>query len=450
MATEIFDVVVVGGGPVGLSATYEVAKAGRKVIVLEKNNFFNQAGSSNDLARMFRTMYTEEFMADLAKEALGLWDALEKDAGASLRWMSGLLNFGDKDYGEDTPEGTLMGPVDNLKRLGMPYQELTAKDIEDRYPFKDLPPEWVGLYAPDNGVINVQLLLRTLLSLAKDYGAQAKQHTRVGAIRHCETSNDNAIWEIYTIRHDENPVLYKARKVIIASGGYVNHVLRPSFGISLDLDIWEMVASYFNSNAGPSGTIFPSMWFQFAPDKDGRSQLFYGFPTVPWGPPNVTRIAVDAATRRIKDPSERLTNVVNPDDIRDAQEFIHKHVVGVDSTVPAFTLSCLQTNVFDNMFVLDFVPDEYLHGGPKDSVVVFTAGWAMKFVPLLGKALADMALHGQSKYALKEFSITRKDPKTDKGIIIDEKLYQATNQTSFGFAGQASGSSIRGVHNTGR
>ena len=46
-------------------------------------------------------------MADLAKEALSLWDALEKDAGTSLRWMSGLLNFGDKDFGGDSPEGSL-------------------------------------------------------------------------------------------------------------------------------------------------------------------------------------------------------------------------------------------------------------------------------------------------------------------------------------------------------
>lgn len=43
-----------------------------------------------------------------------------------------------------------------------------AKDIENRYPSRDLPCDWEGLYAPDNGVINVQLLLRTLLSLAKD------------------------------------------------------------------------------------------------------------------------------------------------------------------------------------------------------------------------------------------------------------------------------------------
>lgn len=54
--SDVFDVVVIGGGPVGLAAGYEVAKAGSKVMILEQNNFFNQAGSSGDLARMFRTM----------------------------------------------------------------------------------------------------------------------------------------------------------------------------------------------------------------------------------------------------------------------------------------------------------------------------------------------------------------------------------------------------------
>ncbi|KAI0840793.1 hypothetical protein F5Y06DRAFT_294059 [Hypoxylon sp. FL0890] len=445
MDTKVFDVIVVGGGPVGLAATYEVAKAGARVIVLEQNNFFNHAGSSGDLARMFRTMYTEDFMADLAKEAMDFWDNLEKDSGTCLRWMSGLLNFGDKNYGDDTPEGMLLGPIPNLQRLGMSYRQLSAKEIEDRYPFKNLPAEWIGLYALDNGIINVQLLLRTLLSLAKDYGAEARQHRHVKYI--CPSESDSTVWEVHTIRHNTDAAVFKAKKIVIASGSYVNHVLKPSFGISLDLDIWEMVASYFNCNAEPSGTFFPSMWFQFAPDKGGRSQLFYGFPALPWGPP--TRVAADAATRRIKDPSERVTNVVNSDDIRDAQIFIQDHVVGVDSTVPAFTLTCLQTNVFDHMFVLDYVPQEYLRGGPKDSVVVFTAGWAMKFVPLLGKALAEMSLNGTSEYAHEEFSITRRDPNTGKGIIIDSSELHEQAEGSFTFAQQASGSSIKGYHNTG-
>lgn len=46
-------------------------------------------------------------MADLAYEAMSMWDELEKDAGVSLRSMTGLLNFGDKDYGGDSPEGEM-------------------------------------------------------------------------------------------------------------------------------------------------------------------------------------------------------------------------------------------------------------------------------------------------------------------------------------------------------
>lgn len=47
-------------------------------------------------------------MADIAKKAMDLWDDLEKDSGTSLRWMSGLLNFGDPNFGGSTPEGELI------------------------------------------------------------------------------------------------------------------------------------------------------------------------------------------------------------------------------------------------------------------------------------------------------------------------------------------------------
>ena len=104
------------------------------------------------------------------------------------------------------------------------------------------------------------------------------------------------------------------------------------------------------------------------------------------------------------------------------------------------------------MFVLDFLPEKYLKGGKKDSIAIFTAGWAMKFVPLLGKALADMALHGKSKSRLKEFWITRKNPQEPhQGIIIEDTAdYEAAQQSSFAFVKQAVGSSVRGLHNTGR
>lgn len=80
------------------------------------------------------------------------------------------------------------------------------------------------------------------------------------------------------------------------------------------------------------------------------------------------------------------------------------------------------------MFVLDYIPEKYLQGGAKDSVAVFTAGWAMKFVPLIGRALKDMVLNGHSEYALDEFKIDRMDPKSkgkdgkpQPGIIDEEE-----------------------------
>ena len=96
------------------------------------------------------------------------------------------------------------------------------------------------------------------------------------------------------------------------------------------------------------------------------------------------------------------------------------------------------------MFVLDFVPKNYLKGAEEKSVVVFTAGWAMKFVPLLGRALREMALTGASKYALAEFSMTRKGPKPGQTIIIDPKAdAKAVKRNDSASQGQAKGSSIR-------
>ena len=107
------------------------------------------------------------------------------------------------------------------------------------------------------------------------------------------------------------------------------------------------------------------------------------------------------------------------------------------SKIPSFRQLTRDFNLSDNMFVLDYIPEEYLCGGPEKSVAIFTAGWAMKFVPLLGKALADMVLKGGSEFALKQFLITRND--LDGNPILksgDEPL------CSFSARGQGAGSSL--------
>lgn len=133
---------------------------------------------------------------------------------------------------------------------------VTSAQIQERYPFKDLPEEWEGLFAPDNGVINVQLLIRTLSRLAKDYGAHAHQYVEVDKVQ--PNPQRERGWRASGFKHGTEPVEYHGRKIILTCGAYVNHVLEPSFGFKFDLEIWEMVANYFSVNPGPNGTIFPS------------------------------------------------------------------------------------------------------------------------------------------------------------------------------------------------
>ncbi|PLB51611.1 DAO-domain-containing protein [Aspergillus steynii IBT 23096] len=384
-----YDVAIIGGGPIGLSTAHELAKAGHSVVVLEQYNFFNQAGSSGDLQRMFRTTYTEDFMADLAYESMRVWEELEAEAGETLRWMTGLLNFGNPEYHERGPEGTLLGPIENLKRLGMEYTVYTKSDIERSYPFTNLPDDYIGIYAPDNGIINVPLLVRTLYRLAKQNGAQMHSHTQVTRL---DPESVGQGWRISAIQEGQ-PVTYHADKIVLTCGAYINSILRASFGIQLRLEIWEMAGSYYS--------------------------LFFGYPVLPWGPPDLARITVDTATRRISDPAQRNECGVSEGDIANTRDFVTRFMKGVNPSIPVFESVCLQGNVFDNMFVLDQLPEEYLRGAEPGSVVLFTAGWAMKFVPLVGRALKGLVVDGRSRYARGEFAVTRKD---ERGEGLNEEV----------------------------
>lgn len=392
-----YDVVVIGGGPIGLASAYRCAKAGKSVLLLERFNFFNQSGSSNDLVRMFRTMYTQGFMADLAFQSISVWQDLESDSGQALIWMSGLLNFGDPNY-ESGPEGNLMAPIKNMERLGLPYKMLNVAQIMRQYPLRKLPGNFVGVFAPTNGCINVPLLLRSLYRLAQSYGAKLLAHAEVKDFKISEdgvsVSFDNGEMETVT-----------ASKCIIAAGAYINDVLK-YVGLQIHLNIWEMVYEYYAIDPGPGGTLFPSMWYQFLDPTGGdpaKSNLFYGFPAVPWGPANLARIAVDNAVNIITDPADRKI-VPAANDLQITANFVARHCVGVDNR-PNYAGTCLQTNVCDNMYVLDILPPSA--GKGHNNVAVFTAGWAMKLVPLIGKILSELAIEGATAYDISKFKITR-------------------------------------------
>lgn len=129
----------------------------------------------------FFQMYSDENLCKLAIETKKLWDELEKEAQVQLIEMTGLLNFGDPDY-KDGPEGNLKDPIDIMKKLGLSFRILSREDIMKEYHFRNLPPNFIGVFADDNGIINVFLTVRVLYSLAKKYGVELRENEKVTSI----------------------------------------------------------------------------------------------------------------------------------------------------------------------------------------------------------------------------------------------------------------------------
>ena len=80
-------------------------------------------------------------------------------------------------------------------------------------------------------------------------------------------------------------------------------------------------------------------------------------------------------------------------------------------------------------FVLDFLPG----GNVNKRIVLFTGGWAMKFVPVIGKILADLATRGETtpqlSQLIKPMSIDR-GVLTTESVIASNKSQQAIQGTN--------------------
>ena len=384
---ERYDIIVIGGGTLGLSSAYHCASRGRKTLVLEKYDFFNMRGSSAGYCRMWRVMYATLSYAELALRTSPMWDQLEKAIGKKLIDKTGLLNFGVET--PHTPEGTLQEAMQVMDELKIPYTKLSAQEIMSRYPFRNLPKEYYGLYQANGGTIDVQAVLEGLEALARQHGATLKAGEGVVGISP----------EPSRVVVETEKATYYADKVIVCPGAYANEVLAP-LEIKINLDIWEMTYAYYQ--VLDDSLTFP-MWFQFEfPPPSGGSSLFYGFPPEPFARSGYVRLAVDWASNVWSSPEDR-TFVPGESDIHLTMNYIQEHMVGV-ATMPVNMTTCLVPLVFDNGYVIDFAPTSVSNN---ENVVICTAGWAFKFTPMFGKITADLAIHGETDVDIKPFRIDR-------------------------------------------
>ncbi len=90
-----YEVIVIGGGVMGLSAAYHLGKKKTDTLVLEQFRFINQLGSSAGVSRQFRIPYPESYMVQFVLDSESYWDELQSHTPVKLLDKVGTLWFGD-------------------------------------------------------------------------------------------------------------------------------------------------------------------------------------------------------------------------------------------------------------------------------------------------------------------------------------------------------------------
>ena len=372
------DVVVVGSGALGSAAARSLGDRGVETVLLEQFRVGHVRGSSHGAGRIFRLSYEQEDYVRMALDALALWRDLERRAGEPL-----LIQTGGLDVGPDAGDCERA-----MRECGIESEWLTAEEVGRRYPGVSVEGRGPVLYQEQFGVSLADKTVAAQVNLARQSGVDVREETPATAI---EPDSHGAV-----VRTPSGDI--GARAVVLASGGWNRWILEAAVrafsasGDPLPLSVVpEMIptlqqVSYF-APLDPD-----ARWPTFI--ERGRGLDWYSVP--PDGGAAGVKVGRHLPGRRI-DPSEGPFEV-DPAEEAACTEFARKNLPGVDPT-PVKTETCLYTMTADEDFVIDRIGPIVVAGG--------CSGHAFKFTPLIGEALADLAMGNVPNLPMERFSASR-------------------------------------------
>jgi sarcosine oxidase len=365
-AVERFDAIVVGGGAMGTAAARELAHRGRHTLALERFRFGHANGSSGGPTRIFRYAYHRADYVRLAMSALEAWRELEEASGQMLLRVTGGIDVGP----------AALERAGLLEGAGARVERLRGAEAGERWPALHLPPGADVVFQPDGGVVHAAPAVLAQAALAREAGATMLEETTV---REVALHGDEV--QVRT----EGDETYGAPVAIMAAGAWAGPLL-DRVGIHLALRPNLEQSTYFRLD---DDARLPTVidWLEDAAHPP------YLVPD-PWEPGSFkvglhkAGPRTDADTRTFEPDPARVDRVL---------DYVASHVPEARPT--GRTDTCLYTITPDEDFVLDRI-------GP---IVVASpcSGHGFKFVPLFGRALADLASGQVTAFDRSAFRVAR-------------------------------------------
>ena len=204
-------VAVIGGGVVGASVLYHLAKAGwTDVVLLERDEL--TSGSTWHAAGGMHTLNGDPNVAKLQEYTIKLYREIEEASGQSCSvHITGGVNLAG------TPERMdfLKVAAARARYLGLGLEIISIEEAAKRFPLLDQKYFVGALYNPLEGHVDPAGVTQAYVKAARNLGAQVERFTRVTALK---TRVDGG-WDVVT----EKGVL-QAEHVVNAAGLWAREV----------------------------------------------------------------------------------------------------------------------------------------------------------------------------------------------------------------------------------
>lgn len=369
-----WDVIVIGAGGVGSAALMQLAKAGHRVLGIDRYPPAHDQGSSHGKTRVIRQAYFEHpSYVPLLRRAYELWDDLEESVDRRLFFRTGLVEMGPID-GVVIP-----GILESAKEYDLPIEHLHANEAMRRWPGMGGEEDWQAVIEKNAGFLRVESCVEAHLELAKKLGAQLQHSLEVQSWR-----SDGDSVEVRTTNGVE-----RAARLLIASGPWSHQAvpeLQPHLRILLKQQYWMQPSR--DGMTLEDG--FPC-FFHETPDG-----FFYGFPAMGDSGVKVARhsggIEIDSPTPDVQ---------IDKEDRRLVDTYLRKYMPGVQPQLVS-QAKCYYSTTPDEHFIVDRLPQD-----ENVTVVAGLSGHGFKFTSVLGEIAGRLTVGGQPGYEIDLFRLNR-------------------------------------------
>jgi sarcosine oxidase len=374
------DLLVLGAGAMGLFTAYHASALGARVVVVERGRIGDPATASYGRTRSFRSDYLDATYARLAEEALGLWEAFERDTGRPVLVRCGCLNIAKATVTPDLAGTYAETSHEVLVRLGLRTEAFDAAALAERYPYLDAD---LGRLAVDAGVVDLMAVREALVSTLAARGVDVREGAETTAI---EPVQDG-------IRIETAGGMLQARRLVVTAGHGTNGLLDLIPGCPLQVPLTRdrpSEAKYYV----PPASVRERFTAGAMPVIAYLDTGIYCHPIVPG--------VVDAVKIGYYNPPDLVRRRTGVDSIAD---FVRQCLPGLlDAEVsPVEDVDgCDYDLVDDDDFVLGPIT-----AVPGAFVGVGWRGTGYKFAPWVGRVLAQLALQDGTVYDLDRFAPAR-------------------------------------------